>query len=274
MTMPKIKLIFINSQNQQHDLDFLLIESHIAHRWIKKLRRIYKLPVNDYDSQLLLRPDPNRFDILKEYENFCKIAKIKCEPIDMENQIGLNKLHEIFEVNNDLIIKKDPVSLSRFHQAIHNKEYVIQLVKFKALDFGWGEKEGPLMEKLNMHQYYSKNIEKGNIYLKWSELGKVPTKYFADGEPNDQYRFNQLSIPNKTLRPKFFLQIIDKYSNFTPGFELWFDKFKKDWLTYHDLISWQPIDEFGGVHVAQPIDKVDLDNFFLNYPNLKSIEIN
>jgi hypothetical protein len=271
--MPKIKLIFINLQNHQHDLDFLLIESHISHRWFKKLRHIHRIPVSDMDSQLFLRPDKNKYDIKSIHEEFCRSAEINFNELDYEDQTNLNLLHQLYEQHHDRLVESDADCLYRFHRAIHNIEFARRMDKFSSLSFGWGEKEGPLMERMNMHEHYSNILKNGNLYVKWSELGKLPSQYFIDGEPNNQSRFNILSKPNKTLRPKFSLQTSIKNFQFTNEFDSWFKNYKTGWLTYHGINDWLPIDEIGGVHVAEPLQEIDLEDFVLTYPNFKKIEL-
>ncbi len=270
--MKKIKLIFNNTQNH-HDLNFSLIESPISIRWFKKLKNIYRLPLSDTDSQLLLHPNHNRFDINILHEEFCRLAKINFEPLDYNSQANLNLLHSFYEQHHDHLVGIDSDCLYKFHQAIHNIELSTSINKFSFLHFGWGKLEGPLSERINMQQYYSKILKNGNLYLKWSELGKLPSRYFRDKEPNDQSRFNILSKPNKTLRAKFSLQLSFKLFQFTEEFNSWFQNYKESWLLYHGIDDWKPIDEIGGVHVAEPLQEIDLENFILTYPNFKKIEL-
>jgi hypothetical protein len=251
--MSKIKLIFINSQNHQHDLIFSLIESPIASRWFKKLRHVHRLPISETDSQLLLRPDKNKYDIKTIHKEFCQLADINFNLLDYEDQINLNLLHQLYEQHHDRLVENNADCLYRFHQAIHNIEFVRRIDKFNSLSFGWGEKEGPLMERMNMHKHYSNILRNGNLYIKWSELGKLPSQYFFDGETNDQSRFNILSKPNRTLRAKFSLQLSLKSFRFTEEFNIWFKNYKEGWLLHHGINDWRPIDEVGGVHVAEPL---------------------
>jgi hypothetical protein len=273
MPMKKIKLIFSNAQNH-HDLSFNLIESPISLRWFKKLRNIHRLPLSDTDSQLLLHPNPNRFDIKLLHEEFCRLAKIHFEPLDYTSQDSLNLLHGFYEQHHDHLVGIDSDCLYNFHQAIHNIELSKSINKFNYLNFGWEKLEGPLMERINMQQHYSKILKNGNLYLRWSELGKLPSEYFRDNEPNDQSRFNILSKPNKTLRAKFSLQLSLSSFQFTEEFNSWFKDYKESWLSYHGINDWKPIDEIGGVHVAEPLQEIDLENFVLAYPNFKKIELN
>lgn len=270
--MKKIKLIFNNLQ-EEHDLNFYLIDSPIAIRWFKKLRHIHRLPISDTDSQLLLSPDPNRFDIKTIHKEFCQLVGINFEPIDYTNQANLNFLHQLYEIKHDRLVNINPECLYKFHQAIHNIEYVKSINQFSSLDFGWAEKEGPLMEKINMHEHYSKTLKNSNLYVKWGELGKLPSQYFIDKEPNDQSRFNVLAKPNKTLGARFSLQVKNYDFIFTNKFSQWFNNYKTGWLAYHGIDDWRPIDEVGGVHVAEPLREIDLEDFVLTYPNFKKIEL-
>lgn len=271
--MPRIQLIFNNSQNK-HDINFKLTDSSIALKWFKKLKHIYRLPVSDTDSQLVLRPDAKRFDIKTIHENFCRLADINFEQMDYLKQSDLNKLHSIYEQHHDRLVAMDPSCLYEFHQAIHNIELTRSIEKFNSLSFGWAEREGPLMDRINMHQHYCNQLAEGHIYIKWSELGKLPSQYFADGEPNDQTRFNALSKPNQTLRPKFSLQLTVKHFKFTDHFNDWFKSYKKNWLAYHGIDEWRPIDEVGGVLVAEPLDYIKFEDFIIKYPNFDKIILN
>jgi hypothetical protein len=271
--MKKIKLIYKNFINN-HELCFSLIDSAISHRWFRKLKHIHKAPLSDTDSQLLLEPDANRADIQALHEEFCKLAEINFEPLDYNRQENLNLLHGLYEQNHDRLTNKDNGFLYKFHQAIHTIEFrKSNKKKFNSLSFGWQNLEGPLMETINMQENYCKNLSIGNLYVKWSELGKLPSQYFADGEPNDQTRFNTLAKPNKTLRAKFSLQLFDDKFQFTDEFNVWFKKYKTGWLSHHGIDDWQYIDEVGGVHVAEPLQDIDLEEFISKYPNFEKIEL-
>jgi hypothetical protein len=273
LLMKKIKLIFKNSNNN-HELCFNLIDSAISHRWLRKLKNIHKAPLSDTDSQLQLETDADRFDIKILHEEFCKLANINFEPLDYDRQENLNLLHVLYEQNHDRLTGQDHRCLYKFHRAIHNIEFTkSDKKKFNSLSFGWQDLEGPLMETINMQEHYCKNLHIGNLYVKWSELGKLPSQYFADGEPNDQTRLNALAKPNKTLRAKFSLQIFDNKFQFTNNFNAWFGKYKTGWLSHHAINDWLPIDEVGGVHVAEPLQDVDLEEFILKYPNFEKIEL-
>ena len=273
MMPSKIKLIFSNSKQEQ-DLNFLAIDSPMAVRWLNKLKHIHKLPISETDSRLGLLPLENKLDVGKIHKKFCEVSSIPYRSVDYSKQDDLNELHKLYENHHDTVVDIDPGVLYSFHQAIHLKEAIVNKTEFTSLEFGWGEREGPLMERMNMNQHYSDTLAPGNLYIKWSELGKTPFRYFSDGEPNDQHRFNTLSKPNKTLRPKFSLQVdAVKISPFTEKFATWFENYKRGWLEHHGIDDWQPKDEESGVHVAEPVEKYNVKDFINTYPNFEKIEL-
>lgn len=270
--MKNIRLVFKNSKNH-HDLDFKLIESPISMKWFKKLQHLHRLPLSDSHSVYQPWPDTNRYEIKSLHEEFCRAVKIEFEILDYSRQGNLNLLHELYEQHHDLAVDIHPDILYKFHRAIHETQNLNLKIQYDNLEFGWGTLEGPLEQKINMNIYYSDILKHGNLYLKWSELGKLPFQYFSDGEPNNQTRFNALAKPNQTLRAKFSLQLSENKFQFTNEFNDWFEKYKTGWLSHHGIDDWRAIDEISGVHVAEPLQDIDLEKFISKYPYFEKIEL-
>lgn len=265
------QIIFQNIKGQTQEVNYELVDTELNHRWFNKLKAIHKCTPDIYDSNLTFEYI-ERESLQETYEKFCKRLGILYKDLDLSDQKNLNYLHELYEKNNNNI--SDDIVYA-FHCAIHYAERLINGNKNRqTLDVGWGTKEGPLLSHYNCQKYYSQEkINAGDIYLAWSELGKKPSRYFHDGEPNNQNRFNQLCKPNITHRPKFKIYKESySYVPFNNDFMQWFKNYKLDWLSKYDLEDWQPHDEQGGVLLAKAKNKHCKD-ILSQYPTFHSIQI-
>lgn len=266
------KIIFKNLVGEKKAVDYELIETTFTERWFKKLKSIYKIPIDPNDSEVSFDQTP-RTPIEIAYRNFCELMGVEYKKLDLKDQKNLNYLHQLFEQNCNKVIDD---RIYDFHRAIHHAEgnNDEMMPQTGIISIGWGVKEGPLMSKYNCQRFYTPDaVQAGDLYLAWSELGKLPSRYFGDGEPNNQSRFNTLATPNKTLRAKFKIHRISKdYVPFPKDFSAWFETYKQSWLDHYDLDDWQPHDEQGGVHLAK-IKKKDPQKFFSEYPIFDHIEI-
>lgn len=210
-------------------------------------------------------------------QEVCHIAAAEPVSIDISRQDQLNWLHEhLYEKMHQIFVDKalplDP--LYRLHREIHRTEYLNHgKSQVDVIEIGWDQREGPLMEVCNCHDHYDRRgLSAGNLYMMWSELGKWPTRYHLDGEPNDQERFNQLSRPNTHHRAKFTCATRDLHiTPFSKEFLTWFERYRAGWLAHHGLSDWSPHDEQGGVLLARPVEYMDFENFFRVYHTFHSI---
>ena len=258
------KLIFENKTNTV-DLDYQLCDTDIANRWFKKLKLIHVVPISDIESTTT-KPV---YTLDHYYKVFCDRTNTKYEILDYDNQETLNYLHKLYEKAHDYYSTvKDSDFLFNLHVSIHRKESVNSL----KYNVAWGVKDGLLTELHPCNQYYSKNLKQNNIYLRWSELGKTPLKYFNDKEPDNLERILELVKPHITFRSAFFISLQDYIPNKLPiGFVNWFDNYKDPWFDKHNLNKWDEFDEKCGAPLAECVTEFNDD---LTQFDLKKIEIN
>ena len=252
----KFKIILSNQENKDIDVEYELHDSLLAEKWIKKIKHLKRVTIDSVESNII--DVSNIQDIYKEFCEFANLEPMGIEPLD---QSKLNKLHKIYEEQHETLSRiKNNEILYKFHHSIHYNENVKgskdQLV------VGWGVYEGPLTEQFDCYSYYADKIEKNNIYLPWSELGKKPFAYYTDKEPNNQKRVNELCKPHTTFRAKFFISFKDiTPSHFTPDFSKWFDQYKQAWFKAYKIQEYTPIHEHSAPMLAHTNNKQDLTGF-------------
>lgn len=252
----QFKIILQDLDRNEIDLDYKLNDSLLAHKWAKKIKHLHRIPIDSIESGT-----EDVSDIKTIYNEFCDFAKLQPININKLDQSILNQLHKIYEDQHEVLSKHENNKiLYKFHHSIHYIENPKRGAG--AITVGWGIKEGPLTEMFDCHSYYSDQIEKNNIYLPWTELGKEPLNYWADNEPNDQKRINELCVPHKTFRAKFFISLHDKVvKKFTPDFIRWFAQYKKDWFEAHMIKDYKEIHHYSAPLLAYTNNKQDLTGF-------------
>ena len=256
VTNNSFKLIFNDKDNKEIDLDYQLHDSILAQKWFKKIKHLRNIPIDQIESELC-----DVSDLREIYKKFCIFADV--EPIKFEtvDQTLLNNFHELYEKNHEYLSKKQNNSiLYKFHHSIHYNENKEDNKNFN-LTIGWGVKEGPVTEKFNCNEYYDKKIKKNNIYLPWAELAKKPLDYWRNKEPDNQNRINELCKPHVTMRSKFFISYKDIIpKKFDVEFINWFDQYKNNWLTYHNIKKWDEIDQHSAPLLATAHHNEDISN--------------
>lgn len=252
----KFKIILRNSKTQL-DVDYILHDSTLAVKWFQKIKHLSKIPHDPIESETV-----DVSDLVGIYKEFCQFAEL--EPIeigDIDQQV-LNTLHKIYEGHHGKLSKKRGNDiLYKFHHSIHHNEDKPNSKK-NSIMVGWGTKEGPLTQQFLCHQFYADSIERNQIYLPWAELGKKPFVYWKNKEPNDQQRFNQLSKPHLTFRPKFFIALHDSTPQaFDTDFVKWFSKYKKQWCDAHGINDYEEKHQYSAPVLAHTDYSDSLDGF-------------
>lgn len=240
------------------ELEYNLHDSEVARMWANKIKHLQNVPFDPVESKA-----QDMSDLSKIYTEFCEFAgqtPIEIHPLD---QSKCNQLHQIYEEQHDRLSKlKNNSVLYRFHHAIHQHE---NKPDKPIIRVGWGTNEGILTSQFLCQDYYADKIEKNNIYLPWSELGKTPLTYWIDKEPDTQERFNTLAKTHKTFRAQFFIAI----KNIEPkaldtDFLEWFDRYKEGWLKHHNIKKWDHIDEHSAPLLATTSYQGDLTGMTVN----------
>lgn len=264
-------LEFQDHQQNINSIDYVLKENDFSHRWFNKLKKIYRVPPSIGDSNLDCSIDRSPSRVNELLEKVCHLIGVEFKKIDITKQQDLNLTHQNFFENLHQIFSEKRLDfnlLYRFHLEIHRTENLLSGKTYNTtINIGWAEKEGLLMEKYPVQSHYSKEgLKAGCLYNFWSELGKHPTAYFKDKEPNDQSRFNTLSKPNLHHRAKFGIAITNcPIKPFSQNFIDWFALYKEEWLKHYKLNDWQPYDEQSGVLLAEPKISKDYESFFKLY---------
>ena len=266
--MKKLKIILAQHKKTQ-DIDYVITDNPVAALWASKIKHLRGVEVDPIETSGFI------FGSLESYHReFCNMSGTPYVELDYDLQGDLNYLHELYEKNHKrLSISKDPQFLYAFHHAIHDKE--IKTRKETKHYVGWGVKEGPLTTMYKCNEFYSDHLEKNNLYLPWSELGKTPLAYYRNKEPSRLDRFIELGKPHVTLRPRFMIcRRKESVKQFDDGFKNWFATLSQGWLAHYALDQWREQDEFSGVLLATPADgSIDVDIILKQFPKIKSVQL-
>jgi len=206
------------------------IESYVR-RCFKHLQYI-DIDFKDWDNPYC-KINPEK--LLVKYAKKLDISIDEPENIK-NNQDTLNFLHEIYEKNYD----GNPIWLE-FHEQIHQCES--KNSDLLSLKLEWREKGGLLNSKIKkstIDEYGTINPNRGDLFVSWAELGKLPFDYWIDGEPDNFNRLCELAKPWITLRPRFKVYFED-YNTLTDkihykdDFDMWWKKFKNQWCDHWNL---------------------------------------
>lgn len=166
-----------------------------------------------------------------------------------------NHLHEIYEKNY-----AGDQSWLDFHEHIHLCEQSYQKHTIKYLSIDYRNLSGMLERPVDLNWILDSQtrFEPGDVFVSWSELGKSPYTYWANGEPNDLGRLCQLAKPWLRLKPK--LLIATESFDLLEGkqleaFEIWWQRYQSDWCRHWGLTDWSINNMYSGVllgKISQP----------------------
>ena len=239
----KLKLLFSNSTDVV-ECTYTLHESIIASNWFRKIKHLKDVSVDPVESYMT-----DLSDIKSLYRQFCDYAQI---PKDINwnvlDQDVLNQLHRVYESHHPTLVNlPNNQAMYKFHKSIHYHEIGGNPQKIVV---GWGNKEGPVTYNFLCNKFYEDSVKKNNLYLSWIELGKRPSDYYLDGEPNSQERINELCKPHVTFGANFFITHEDRTGNLPQDFIDWFDPYKKAWCKKYGLDDWTAKDEYSAPLLA------------------------
>ena len=231
-------------------VNFELFDTEVAIKIYKSLKHLQHInlnfkswdnPFNKSSCQTLLLEYAQKLNININVEQ------------DIFDQTYLNYLHEIYEKNYN-----GTDHWLDFHEQIHRCEELKKTVP-QVCEIDFREKAGPLTQKFNSLWMKEAVLEvkKGDIYIKWSELGKTPYKYWRDKEPDSLQRLCELAKPWITLRPKFSvaLEDIDFLKNKeVTDFENWWKVREKQWCNHWNLDTWTLKDQFSVLVIGKVND--------------------
>lgn len=197
------------------------------------IKKIFKhlqhvpIPFKTWDNPFLLDNQTHK-TLVQDLKLFAQRLKID---VDVElcysqDQSYFNYLHKIYEKSYN----GDPKWLD-YHEHIHLCEKH-EDDSFKRLVIDYREKSGPLEQRFNLsfREFFKNEVNPGEVYLSWAELGKTPYGYWENREPDDINRICELAKPWLILRPKLSIAFSNK--NFLINKKI--DNFNHWWKQYHD----------------------------------------
>jgi hypothetical protein len=161
-----------------------------------------------------------------------KVDNKKCQ---QQDQKYLNELHKIYEQGYD----GSPAWLE-YHDQIHLCESTGPAT---SLILDYKELAGPLVKSMNLSwmEHSTLDIQPGDVYITWSELGKTPYQYWRDQEPEDTNRLCVLAKPWLNLIPKFMVALEPRHrldGIDQVAFQTWWAQYESAWCEHWNLKSW------------------------------------
>lgn len=265
----------VQHQNgNDYQLQYELADNPIANAWIKKIKHVSKVPLdpgytysNDRDVK-----EQQLNDQMAKYIQTLNIALGKIYDVKSEyNQIDFNFIHSFVVSNQSQYAVPERNLLNKIHKIVHILEQA--KIEKTCLCVDWGENAGLLTGTYQQspYDYYTLNMQAGNIYSKWAEFGKTPYMYWRDNDLDDQEHFLKNCKPHTTFRPGFYLQIKNEtYGAVNEKFDQWFDRFRVAWEKKYQA---HKLSEYGqgGVLLATPCpEQIDI---FSEIYTVKSIKL-
>jgi hypothetical protein len=224
----------------------------------KSFRHLQHLPIPFHIFDHLTYYKKDKELLYSTLVDSAKKLNINVDVSQLTNQTYLNSLHKIYELGYN---KGSNIWLE-FHEMIHAIESITNtdthpipnemIINFRDL-------AGPLEKPFdrNYLEYAVQLVTKGTCFCRWGELGKIPSQYWLDNEPDDTQRLCQLAKPWTVLRPSFVIALDDidfsLSSDQQQKFNSWFDKHKQIWIQYWKLSSWTESEMYSVI----PIGKVN-----------------
>lgn len=232
-------------------------------KMFKNLQHV-KIPFRKWDNPFYL--STINFNQLEDsLENFARNVGVTIDRELCSQQSYLNYLHKVYEQNYN----GDPQYLD-FHESIHLCEMHLKFfsknVNFKncssMLIMSYRETAGLLESSFNMEWLKSAvtDLQPGDVFVTWAELGKVPYDYWTNEEPNDINRIKELCKPWITFKPRILVALQEKNKldelNID-GFNNWWSEYSEDWCRHWQIPEWT-VEQQYSVLVFGRIKNLDL----------------
>ena len=183
------------------------------------------------------------------------------------SQTYLNNLHAIFEKNYN-----GDQCWTDYHEHIHMIEGKTNptLIHLR-LEMNYRQLGGVLKKPFEMSwfEFSQTNLEPGDVYLAWDELGKKAHRYWLDQEPDDITRLCELVKPWLEIRPKIHisLETAQLVQTQDRDFLEWWAQRGTEWKKYHArpdwcLDHWDSVIVIGKLHQWQELkEQLDQKNW-------------
>ena len=209
----------------------------------KTFRHLQHLPVPFHIYDYLNYFSQNKELLYNTLIESSKKLNVDIDIAQLTDQTYLNSLHKIYELE----YKQGSNVWLEYHEMIHSIEAINHISVRDVPDeviVNFRDRAGPLEKPFNREylEYGVQSVTQGTCFCRWGELGKIPSHYWADGEPDDTERICQLAKPWTVLRPSFIIALEDMDFSMSAesrrGFNSWFAKHKQAWMQYWKLDSW------------------------------------
>jgi hypothetical protein len=244
-------------------IDIDLFDSGLKSFLIQSYKHLQNIEVlfkeNDWNSFIYENTIDFLVSKLFSYANELSISvdQHRCMSND---QLYFNHLHQIYEKNYNGNPK-----WQNFHDLIHCCEGYFSSIGRNLVEvdnsvrINYRERAGLLQKDFNQDllQDAVTKVSAGQVFCKWSELGKIPYIYWRDGEPDDIDRINTLAKPWHTLHPKLQIALTDIDFSNRPDldqFNKWWKLYEKDWCQHWNLDHWSAREMFSVIPVGRVTD--------------------
>lgn len=250
-----LRLVF----NDNSTVDIQLDQNPVGGYIEKSFRHLQHLPLEFQIFDYLKRHSQNKDLLYSELIKSAEKLNVKIDISQLGDQQYLNMLHKIYESQYN----KGANTWLQFHEMIHAIESLTNIDHHPISDemtINFRDRAGLLEKSFDYKylQYAVQSVSQGTCYCRWAELGKVPTQYWLDGEPDDIQRLCQLAKPWTMLRPSFIIALADLEFALSieqqQKFSMWFSRHQQAWLDYWKLPSWNLTDMSSVIPIGQVIN--------------------
>lgn len=236
-----------------------LTDSPAQHTLLQMFKHLQHVPLDflgpDYPGQFIGKTLSDVVDCLVRSAEALAI-KVNRELCLANSQEYFNFLHTIYEKNYN-----GDRNWLMFHEYIHLCEYYIEGPLFNRMDINYREKTGLLNKPFDMSWMKSATtqIRAGDVYIHWTELGKIPYLYWAHNEPDDINRLCELSKPWVTFHPLLTVAFSDNdflTNKNTEKFNAWWKEYSEQWCQHWNIPKWSIEDQYSVIVIGH-IDRYD-----------------
>ena len=280
--MKSIVLTFNTTQGIQ-EVVYNLAENPIAVRWCNKINLLNERNISvdpnftgrSFGKPITYQDSKKSLDAIIDWVNANTDYVI--DKKDHYNQDDLVSMHDTYiDIANDArydSFNETYLLNTYIHECENTMHRSYTPVSFP---IAWGTNDGVTMEAFEPsdYNYYVDRLEVGNLYLVWSEMGKKPSHYFRDKDPDDLATFSKTVKPHVSWSARCEIPLVDLAPmTFSKNFQDWFSKYKSVFLDQYNLNDWQSLHESGGVPLAQIKNRQDHLNLVNNFKSLISIRV-
>ena len=261
--MQEFGLVIRDKSEQEHKVSYRLTDGSIPMMWMRKLKKIYRVPLDDDYTRYAGRLSEQQLveSIVDSFNQLNSMIHLGNRQITDVTLDDCNWLHDLAVQKQNSYSYEIREIFHHMHKNIHLLEEIRGYYESPFLEVGWGEREG-LMKgifKEDPYQHYVP-IVRGNLYLTWSEFGKTPYIYWKNKDDDDRDKFFRTCKPHRTFRMHFSLCIKDHdQKTLEPEFYEWFEKYRDEWMQRYG-IDWTEFHQLNSILLATPISSMDFSS--------------